>query len=173
MPLQASWVDNLFARLTVRYGAAFLRQWPDADLAVVKADWADVLDGCRGESIGYALRYLPNTPPNALQFRDVCRRAPEPELPRLPAPEVPKERRAEAMALIRAALAGSRTDESTAAKCIRNIERIAAQRGYMTGAQKQQVEACRRVLRATEAPDDGKRLTQERVDEYLEENAAW
>jgi hypothetical protein len=77
------------------------------------------------------------------------------------------------MALIRAALAGSRTDESPAAKCIRNIERIAAQRGYMTGAQKQQVEACRRVLRATEAPDDGKRLTQERVDEYLEENAAW
>jgi hypothetical protein len=67
MPLQASWVDNLFARLTVRYGAAFLRQWPDADLAVVKADWADVLDGCRGESIGYALRYLPNTPPNALR----------------------------------------------------------------------------------------------------------
>ena len=49
MALPSSWVDHLFARLTVRYGAAFLRQWPDTDLAVVKADWADVLDGVRGE----------------------------------------------------------------------------------------------------------------------------
>ena len=49
MALPSSCVDHLFARLTVRYGAAFLRQWPDTDLAVVKADWADVLDGVRGQ----------------------------------------------------------------------------------------------------------------------------
>lgn len=173
MALAASWVDHLFAKLGVRYGAAFLRQWPDTDPALVKADWAEVLDGCRGESIGYALRYLPNTPPNALQFRDVCRRAPEPEVPRLPAPQVPPERRAEAMQLIRSALAGSNRDESPAAKCIRNIERIAKARGYMTGAQRDQVESCRRVLRPSEAVDDSKRETQERVDEYLEGSPAW
>lgn len=90
MALPSSWVDHLFARLTVRYGAAFLRQWPDTDLSVVKADWADVLDGVRGEAISYALRYLPSDKPvNAMQFREVCRRAPPVELPRIEAgPEV-------------------------------------------------------------------------------------
>lgn len=91
MALPSSWVDHLFARLTVRYGASFLRQWPDTDLAVVKADWADVLDGVRGEAISYALRYLPtDRPVNAMQFREVCRRAPPPELPRIEASPEPK-----------------------------------------------------------------------------------
>lgn len=85
MSLPASWVDHLFAKLSVRYGAAFLRQWPDADAAIVKADWAEVLAGFDGKAIGYALRYLPLTPPNALQFRDICRRAPD-DTPALPAP---------------------------------------------------------------------------------------
>lgn len=151
MPLPASWVDHLFGRLSVRYGAAFLRQWPDADSTAVKADWADVLDGCSRDSIAYALRYLPNTPPNALQFRDVCRRAPEPQVPRLAAPVATPERRAEAMALIADALA-STTAASPAEQCIRNIERIAKQRGYLTIPQREQIEACRRVTRATAAP---------------------
>jgi hypothetical protein len=43
----------------------------------------------------------------------------------------------------------------------------------MTGAQKQQVEACRRVLRPTEKADDSKRDLQERVDEYTQEASAW
>lgn len=77
MPLPASWVDHLFAKLTVRYGAAFLRQWPaDVDVSLVKADWAEVLDGFDGfpDGIAYALRNLdPQRPPNALQFRDLCR----------------------------------------------------------------------------------------------------
>ena len=33
MSLPAAWVDQLFARLATRYGAAFMRQWPDADPA--------------------------------------------------------------------------------------------------------------------------------------------
>ena len=90
MALPSSWVDHLFARLTVRYGAAFLRQWPDTDLAVVKADWAEVLDGTRGEAISFGLRYLPERPVNAMQFREVCRRAPPPELPRIEAAPEPK-----------------------------------------------------------------------------------
>ena len=62
MPAPASWIDHLFGRLSVRYGDAFRRQWPDADIDAVKADWANVLDGVAGDSIGYALRYLPETP---------------------------------------------------------------------------------------------------------------
>mgnify|MGYP002144839642 CR=1 FL=1 len=76
MPLPSAWLDHLFGRLSVRYGAAFTRQWPDVEIAAVKADWGDVLDGTSGDAISYALRYLPATPCNAMQFRDLCRRAP-------------------------------------------------------------------------------------------------
>ena len=78
MALSALWVDRLFDRLVLRYGTAFLRQYGDIEPAAVKADWADVLDGTSAEAIGYALRYLPaERPPNAMQFRDQCRRAPQ------------------------------------------------------------------------------------------------
>lgn len=88
MALDSRWIDALFAKLGLRYGAAFARQWPEADLGAVKADWAEVLDGTSGEAIAYALRFLhPDRPPNALQFRDQCRRMPSNDaMPRLPAP---------------------------------------------------------------------------------------
>jgi hypothetical protein len=87
MSLPASWVDALFAKLTVRYGLAFMRQWPDADPDLIKADWAEVLDGVSGDAIAYALAYLPVTPVTALQFREICRKRPEgSDLMRLPPP---------------------------------------------------------------------------------------
>jgi hypothetical protein len=76
MALSPALLDNLFAKLGVRYGAAFLRQWPDVDIAHIKADWAEVLDGFHRADVLYALQYLAVLPPNALQFRDICRRAP-------------------------------------------------------------------------------------------------
>jgi hypothetical protein len=89
MPLTAAWVDSLFARLTVRYGVAFLRQYQDIDPAAVKADWAEVLDGFdrHPEAIKHALANMPaDKPPTVLQFRDAARKAPTPEAPRLPEP---------------------------------------------------------------------------------------
>lgn len=83
MPLPAQWVDHLIGKLSVRYGAAFMRQYADAAPELVKADWAEVLDGFSKEALQYGLRYLPATPPNALQFRDQCRRAPREERPQL------------------------------------------------------------------------------------------
>jgi hypothetical protein len=154
MPLQTSWVDHLFAKLTVRYGAAFLRQWPDAEPALVKADWAEVLDGVRGDSLSYALRYLPAAPPNAIQFRDLCRRAPAPQQLQLPAPapQADPERVQRIMARLR------RVDtDSLADKCARNIVRIVAERGgRLSLAQREQLQAMERVLspevRALAAP---------------------
>jgi len=76
MPMESSWAEALIGRLFIRYGEAFMRQWPGMDRATVAADWAEVLDGVRGESIRYALDNLPpDRPPNALQFRELCRRA--------------------------------------------------------------------------------------------------
>jgi hypothetical protein len=68
--LPHAWIDELFARLSVRYGAAFLRQWPDADIAVIKADWARALSGLSGDAIKAGLDSLPDRPPLlAGQFR--------------------------------------------------------------------------------------------------------
>lgn len=90
MPMESSWVDALLGRLAVRYGEAFLRQWVGVDRATVAADWANVLDGIGPEAIRYALDHLPpDRPPNAMQFRALCRRASadERQAPALPAPK--------------------------------------------------------------------------------------
>lgn len=92
MPLPRSWVDALFAKLSVRYGEAFLRQYGDADPEVIKADWADVLDGFQAwpDGIAYGLRHLPtDRPPNAAQFRAICNSAPREDAMALPAPKQP------------------------------------------------------------------------------------
>lgn len=80
MALSPVLLDSLFAKLTVRWGGAFLRQWPDTDIEFVKADWAEVLEGFKREDLLYALKYLPILPLNALQFREICRRAPRTEV---------------------------------------------------------------------------------------------
>lgn len=95
MQLPDSWVDALFAKLSVRYGAAFMRQWPDADLSVVKADWAEVLGGFqnRPDAIRYGLDHLnPDKPPTALQFRALCNSGPRDDgALKLPPPEPAKD----------------------------------------------------------------------------------
>lgn len=145
MPLPASWADELFARLTLRYGSAFLRQWADADPAAVKADWAAVLDNMPADAIAYALRYLPpSLPLNAMQFRDICRRAPPPPAPRLEAPRATPEEAARALQAATAALQ-RRPGLSHAKQCAENIKRIAAARGYMSAAQRHQLAVCERT----------------------------
>ncbi len=146
MPLQTSWVDHLFAKLTVRYGAAFLRQWPDADPALVKADWSEVLDGVRGDSLSYALRFLPVKPPNAIEFRELCRKAPVPQQLQLPAPapQADPERVQRIMARLR------RVDtDSPADKCARSIVRIVSERGgRISLAQRYQLQAMGHLMSA-------------------------
>ena len=79
MSLPDAWVESLFARLTIRYGAAFMRQYADLDANAVKADWADVLGGFVNNpaAIKYGLDHLPTDRPiNAMQFRAVCNSMP-------------------------------------------------------------------------------------------------
>lgn len=150
--LPTRWVDELFGRLSLRYGAAFMAQYRDLDHAAVKADWADVLDGFERHpaAIKHALDALPaDRPPNALQFREACRRAPTPAAPALPAPDIPKDVAEQVLQSVRRTRDAIRANDgmSPAEKCIRNIERIVAARGgRITGAQKAQLEACRRVV---------------------------
>lgn len=104
MSLPSAWVDKLFAKLTVTYGADFLRRYDGIDLAAVKADWAEQLAGYERspEAIAYALSVLPaDKPPTVLGFMDLCRRAPIRGLPALPAPAPDPEVSKAAMSAIK------------------------------------------------------------------------
>lgn len=144
MALPSAWCDHLFAKLSLRWGAAFLRQWPDTDIEAVKDDWADVLDGCTGHSLSYALRYLPAAPCNALQFRDLCRRAPAQALPALTDDGVRAD-----PDRVRALVAGVErraSQLSPAQRCAEAILASARGRGRMSPAQRAQIEAMRQRL---------------------------
>ena len=141
MSLPESWVSELFSRLFVRYGAAFMRQWPDLDADAVKADWAQVLRGFEGRHIQHALDHLPDSPPNAMQFRALCLGAPEKQMPRLAGPKPQRERVADMLARMRAALS---TEGKGPAFAARRLREIAKQRP-LTQAQKAALAECERV----------------------------
>lgn len=144
MQSNASRIDWLFAKLSVRYGDAFLRQWSGAAPQVVKADWAEVLEGFDDRSIGYALRYLPATPPNAIAFREICRRAPEPEQARIAGPTVRADlaRVRELIASVIDAKRDGVTPAERVAARLRQIE--AANGGVLSEAQRHMLNACER-----------------------------
>lgn len=136
--LPALWVDEIFARLAVRYGAAFTRQWPDADIAVVKGDWAGVLGGFNGDDIKHALAHLPaDAPPNAMQFRVLCLRAPVKEAPKLEGPKPDPDR-------VKALLQRMKTAQASPQRTADRLREIAKTRP-LTQAQKASLSECERV----------------------------
>ncbi|MFM9928190.1 hypothetical protein VLK31_34830 [Variovorax sp. H27-G14] len=95
MSLPAPWVDRIFDKLTLTYGQSFLRRWQDIDMNAVKSDWSHELSGFDRfpKSIAWALQNLPpEKPPTVLEFRNIARRAPEEEIPRIESSIAGKER---------------------------------------------------------------------------------
>ena len=89
MSLSIKAIDRLFQRLHATYGADFLGRYkgtPEGDLKTV---WAHELSGFENQlsSLAWALENLPERAPNVIEFRTLARRAPAPELPRLPEPK--------------------------------------------------------------------------------------
>lgn len=82
-------IDAIFAKLAVRYGAVWLRQWDGLDMNLVKSDWGSELSGFDGnlEPLRYALRNLPERCPNVGQFRALANSCQLPEFKQLPAPK--------------------------------------------------------------------------------------
>ena len=105
-PLSSQAIDQIFAQLHVVWGRNFLAQYEGQDLSVIKANWANTLAGLqrRPYAIAYAIENLPPMRMNALEFRDLCRRAPEPVQNRLPPPPIDKARAREALNAARQAL---------------------------------------------------------------------
>jgi hypothetical protein len=93
MSLPIAWVDRIFLRLVGIYGAQFKAKFSviengvDIGMANAKEVWADELANFADwpEAIAYALKNLPtDRAPNALEFREICRRAPKKEPLALP-----------------------------------------------------------------------------------------
>jgi hypothetical protein len=93
-------IDAIFAKLAVRYGAAWLRQWDGLDMNLVKSDWGSELAGFGQnlEPLRYALRNLPERCPNVAQFRALANSCPLPEFKQLPAPKADERVVAEELA---------------------------------------------------------------------------
>lgn len=94
MSLSTKAVDRIFQRLAATYGERWDRSLGSAPMGDVKAAWAHELAGFAEHltSIAWALEHLPDRCPNVIEFRNLCRKAPAPELPRLPEPEASPER---------------------------------------------------------------------------------
>lgn len=97
MPLSQRIVDEIFGRLLVRYGAAWIRMWEGIDIGPVKADWAQQLDGASVDSIRYGLDNLPEKyPPTVAEFRAICRGVPLQHVRMLPPPPINRTKAKEA-----------------------------------------------------------------------------
>ena len=90
MSLQLKAVDRIFERLGATYGRDFTGRWDGMDQNTIKSSWAHELAGFSNSltSIGWALENLPERAPNVIEFRAICRRAPEQVTPRLESPKV-------------------------------------------------------------------------------------
>jgi hypothetical protein len=92
MSLPIEWVEKIFSRLQGVYGNSFTAKYStgihdgvDSGIENAKRTWCDELAGFKTwpEAIGYALKHLPEKAPNAIEFREVCRRAPKEQKPAL------------------------------------------------------------------------------------------
>lgn len=114
--LPADVVDQLLRRLVATYGRRFWLNYEGAEASDVRAIWARELGGYaeRTDAIAWAFENLPEQPPNAIEFRNLCRRAPLPAAPALPLPPADPERAAEVLQKARQLFAGRRSTDGLA-----------------------------------------------------------
>lgn len=108
------WIEAIHAKLTLAYGPRFKDQYTGLDQDAVIQSWAEMLRWTRAEGIRYALEHLPpDFPPNAMQFKALCKGAPNPErLAALTGPGggKPSEANAKRLAAVLAGLKGMGSD---------------------------------------------------------------
>ena len=113
---QSRLVDELWRRMTAIYGHKWASQYGDSD---ADNTWAFGLDGVTGEQFADGLHHCismsadrvrtgeEDWPPTLGEFRAFCTKPPYPfhnNVPALPTPDVPKERKLAYIAEMRAAL---------------------------------------------------------------------
>ena len=87
-------VDRLFQRLAATYGAGFDRSLGSTPVMDAKSAWAYELSPFKNHlhRVAWALENLPDRCPNVIEFKKLCRMAPEPEVLKLPEPAADPER---------------------------------------------------------------------------------
>jgi len=87
-------IDRLFKRLSATYGAAWERSLGAVPVGDTKTVWAHELSAFKSSlhRIAWALENLPEKCPNVIEFKNLCRKAPAPELEALPEPKADPER---------------------------------------------------------------------------------
>lgn len=101
--LPIAWIEMIFERLSLTYGAKVARMWAGVDPEKLKAHWARELYGFKDhpESFSYALGHLDaEDPPNLEQFKRACIAAPKKAAPMLPGPKPDPARVAEIVAQV-------------------------------------------------------------------------
>ena len=99
-------IDQIFARMLVRYGAAWTRQWGMVDEEAVKADWERELGAMPIDAIRYALDNLPTDfPPTVTAFKAVAANRPR-YFKALPAPKADPARVAEILSRLKSMTPG-------------------------------------------------------------------
>lgn len=87
--LHKDWVNKIFIRLEGVYGQQFARNYSrivdnkDVGLLAAQQSWAEELAFCadQPELISWALKNLPERPPNAIEFKRLCKAAPRQKKP--------------------------------------------------------------------------------------------
>jgi len=94
MSLSNQAIDRLFTRLGATYGAQWDKSMGSAPLGDVKTLWAHELAAYANSlhRIAWALENLPARCPNVIEFKQICRQAPAPDVPALPEPKADPER---------------------------------------------------------------------------------
>jgi len=90
-------IDRLFERLALTYGGAWQNSFGAAPIMDVKSMWHHELSSFLQNKetmkrIVWALDNLPERVPNVIQFKNLCRMAPAPEVLMLPEPPANPER---------------------------------------------------------------------------------
>lgn len=108
--LPDAWVERIWATMRATYGAAFDRLWacpagvaPEKHVADLKAVWGRELRFLQQnpQAIAHALDHLPEQPPNLVQFKALCVRAPEMAPKALPSPKADPAKVAEIVGVLR------------------------------------------------------------------------
>ena len=107
----AAAVDHVFSVMGATYGASWDRSLGTAPIGDVKTVWGEALSDFMHSddakrAIVWGLKNLPETVPNARQFRALCRNAPSKAPVMLPAPTVNPEIAAKVLEGLKAAPIG-------------------------------------------------------------------
>jgi len=91
--MNLSVIDALWNKMLVTYGSEWEKKWT-GPLEETKGAWADELRGYSVDQIKYGLSMLGERPPNLIQFKDLCKKAPtyfdQPQLTYRPTPSEEK-----------------------------------------------------------------------------------